>query len=99
MPRGSNIWIKALRPVIVGIAMVGLTACLGQTRDPELVSGSETKVVIVADLDTSPKPLATSHCAQYGKRPLLRDTVPATGNLVYGWATGTKVFIYTFDCG
>ena len=98
MARGSNIWIEALRPVTVGIAMAGLTACLGQTKDPELISGSEAQIVIAADLDTSPKPLAKSHCAQYGKRPLLRDTVQATGNFLRGWATGTKVFIYTFDC-
>ena len=94
----SSIWIKALGAVIAGTAVAGLTACLGQTKDPELISGSEAQVVIVTDLDTSPKPLANSHCAQYGKRPMLHDTVPATGNFLRGWATGTKVFIYTFDC-
>ncbi len=98
MSRNSSIWIKALGPVVAGTAVAGLTACLGQTKDPELISGSDTQVVIVADLDNSPKPLAVSHCAQHSKRSRLRDTVPASGNFLLGWATGSKVFIYTFDC-
>ena len=97
MPCSSS-WIKALGAVIAGTAVVGLTACLGQTQDPELISGSEAQVVIAADLDTSPRPLAKTYCAQYGKKPMLRDTVPVKGNFLRGWATGTKVFIYTFEC-
>ena len=98
MPHSSSVWIKSLGPAIAAIVLVGLTACLGQTKAPELISGSETQAVIVADLDNSPKPLANSHCAQHGKRPTLRETVPAADNFLRGWATGTKVFIYTFDC-
>ena len=98
MPLNSSIWIKTLRTAAVGAAMAGLTACAGQTKDPELIRGSEVQVVIVADLDNSPKPLANSYCAQFGKRPSLRDTTPAKGNFLNGWATGTKVFIFTFDC-
>jgi len=98
MPLGSSIWIKALRIAGAAAAVASLTACLGQTKDPELISGSEVQVVIVADLDNSPKPLANSYCAQYGKRPSLRDATPAKGNFLNGWATGTKVFIYTFAC-
>ena len=97
MPRSNRVWTRALGPPIAA-ALAGLTACLGQSKAPELISGSEAQVVIVADLHSSPKPLAKSHCAQYGKSPMLRDTVPAAGNLLRGWAIGTKVFIYTFDC-
>ena len=96
MPHRSRFYTKSLGPTIAALA--GLTACLGPTKAPELVTGSQTQVVILADLDSSPKPLAESHCAQYGKRPLLSDTAPAAGNLLRGWATGTKVFIYTFEC-
>ncbi len=98
MPRSSRVWTPPLGPAIAAIALAGLTACLGQTKAPELITGSPTRVVIVADLDNSPKPLAKSHCARHGRRPMLHDTVPATGNLLRGWATGTKVFIFTFDC-
>ena len=93
-----NIWTMASGLAIAATALAGLTACLGQTKAPELISGSKTQVVIAAELDTSPKSLASSHCAQHGKRPSLRDTAPAQGNFLRGWATGTKVFIYTFDC-
>jgi hypothetical protein len=97
MPRSSSVWTKALGPAIAATA--ALAACSGMmTKAPELISGSEAQVVIVADLHSSPRPLAKSHCAQYGKRPMLRDTAPAAGNLLRGWAIGTKVFIYTFDC-
>ncbi len=96
MPLRSSVWIKVLAAIA---ALVGLTACVAlTTKPPELISGSETQVVIVADLHSSPRPLAKSHCAQYGKRPTLHDTSPAAGNLLRGWAIGTKVFIYTFDC-
>ncbi len=99
MPRDNNLWIKALGLATAAAAVASLTACATMmTKPPELISGSETQVVIVADLNTSPRPLAESHCAQHGKRPLLRDTVPARGNFLRGWATGTKVFIHTFDC-
>ena len=98
MPRSSRVWTPALGPAIAATALAGLTACLGQTQAPELITGNPARVVIAADLDSSPKPLAKSHCARHGRRPMLRDTVPATGNLLRGWATGTKVFIYAFDC-
>ncbi len=99
MPRRNSVWTRALGPAIAATALAGLTACSGlMTKAPELLSGSPARVVIVADLHSSPKPLAKRHCARHGKRPLLRDAVPATGNLLRGWATGTKVFIYTFDC-
>ncbi len=96
MPRSTSVCTKVLA-ALAGLA--GLAACTALiTQAPELISGSETEVVIVADLHTSPRPLAKSHCALYGKRPMLHDTAPAAGNLLRGWAVGTKVFIYTFDC-
>ena len=97
MPRSHSVSTQAFAAVLV--ILIGLTACSSMmTKAPELISGSEAQVVIVADLHNSPRPLATSHCTQYGKRPVLHDTAPATGNLIRGWALGTKVFIYTFDC-
>ncbi len=99
MPRRNCVWIKALAAIAALAAPVALTACASlMAKPPELLSGSEAQVVILADLHSSPKPLAKSHCAQHGRRPVLRDTVPAAGNLLRGWAVGTKVFIYTFDC-
>ena len=98
MPLSSSVWARALGPAIAATALAGLTACLGQTKAPELITGSAAQVVIVADLDSSPKPLAESHCARHGRRPMLRDSVPAAGNLLRGWAIGTKVFVFTFDC-
>ncbi len=98
MPRSSSVWTRALGPAIAATALAGLNACLGQSKAPELITGSPAQVVIVAGLESSPKPLAKSHCARHGRRPMLRDTVPASGNLLRGWATGTKVFTYTFDC-
>ncbi len=95
MPHSSSVWTRALGTLM---AATVLTACLGQTKAPELISGSETRVVIVADLDSSPNPLAKSHCAQFGKRPRLNDTSPAADNHLSGWATGTKIFSYTFEC-
>jgi hypothetical protein len=81
-----------------GVIGVGLTACAARPEEPKIVSGSDSQVSIVADLHTSPKPLARAYCAKYQKRAVIRDTVSAAGNLVRGWAQGTKVFVYTFDC-
>ena len=96
MPHSSRFLTKALGPAIAILA--GLAACLGQAKAPEIITGSEVRVVILADLDSSPNPLAKTHCAQFGKRPRLSDTFPAADNHLSGWATGTKVFSYTFEC-
>ncbi len=96
MPHSSRFLTKTLGPAIAILA--GLTACLGQAKAPEIITGSESRVVIVADLDSSPNPLAKSHSAQFGKRPRLSDTTPGSDNHLSGWATGTKVFSYTFEC-
>ncbi len=103
MPGSNSVWTKSSGPAIAATAalagLAGLAACTPLiTKETELISGSEAQVVIIADLHNSPRPLAKSHCAQYGKVPLIHDTVPAVGNLLRGWATGTKVFVYTFDC-
>ncbi len=82
----------------VGAIAVGLTACADRPEAPEIVSGSDSQVSILADLHASPRPFAEAYCAQYQKQAVLRDTESASGNLVRGWATGTKVFLYTFDC-
>ena len=81
-----------------GAMAAGLTACADRPEAPEIVSGSDSQVSILADLHASPRPFAEAYCAQYQKRAVLRDTESASGNLVRGWATGTKVFLYTFDC-
>lgn len=76
-----------------------LAACTaGQEPPPRILSGNETQVTIVAGLDSSPRPLAKAHCQLYGRRPVVRDAVPLGDNLVQGWATGRKGFVYTFDC-
>ncbi len=81
-----------------GAIAAGLSACTDRPEAPEIVSGSDSQVSIRADLHARPRPLAQAYCAQYQKRAVLRDTDSARGNLVRGWATGTKVFVYTFDC-
>ncbi len=81
-----------------GAIAAGLTACADRTEAMEIVSGSNSQVSILADLHASPRPLAKVYCAQYQKRAVLRDSESASGNLIRGWATGTKVFLYTFDC-
>ena len=84
--------------VVAAIGVAGLTACITQGQPPKILSATEAQVTIAADLDSSPKPLAQSHCGKYQKRPVLHDATSAGDNLIGGWATGTKVFIYTFDC-
>lgn len=87
-----------IRLVAVSIVLAGLTACGLQGQPPKILSATEAQVIIAADLDSSPKPLARGHCGLYQKRPVLNDATPAADNLIMGWATGVKVFIYTFDC-
>jgi hypothetical protein len=81
-----------------GAIAAGLTACSDGPQAPEIVSGSVSQVSILTDLHASPRPLAKAYCAQYQKQAVLRDSESMSGNLIRGWATGTKVFLYTFDC-
>ncbi len=57
-----------------GAIAAGLTACANQSQTPEIVSGSDSQVSILADLHASPRPFAEAYCAQYQKRAVLRDT-------------------------
>ncbi len=84
--------------VAAGAMAAGLTACADRPEAPKIVSGSDGQVSVLADLHASPRPLAEAYCAKNQKRAVLRDTESAPGNLIRGWATGTKVFLYTFDC-
>lgn len=88
--------LRALGPAI----MPGLLAACAAGGDPppRILSGDETRVVIVAGLESSPRKLAEAHCELYGRRPAVRDTVPLGDNQIRGWATGRKGFVYTFDC-
>ena len=88
-------WVVCLA---AAVSVAVLAACANQPPPPEIVSESQGQVSILADLHASPRPLAKAYCAQTGKRPILRDTAPAGDNLIRGWATGTKVFVFTFDC-
>ncbi len=81
-----------------GAIAAGLTACANQPEAPKIVSKSDSQISILADLHTNPRPLAEAYCAQYQKQAVLRNSESAPGNLLRGWATGTKVFLYTFDC-
>ncbi len=82
----------------VGAIAAGLTACAGRPEAPKIVTESPSHVTIVADLRTNPGPLARMHCAKYQKRSVPLDAEPAAGNLLRGWAVGTKVFVYTYEC-
>ena len=84
--------------IVLGAIAAGLTACAIPPDPPKIVSKSDSQVSILADLHTNPRPLAEAYCAQYQKRAVLRNNDPAPGNLLRGWATGTKVFLYAFDC-
>jgi len=94
-------WGRAgLRATVTAAALGLLTACSAWQGDPppRILSGNEAQVTIVAGLDSSPRPLAKAHCGLYGRRPVVRDAEPLSDNLVQGWATGRKAFVYTFDC-
>ncbi len=84
--------------IVLGAIAAGLTACAIRPDPPKIVSSSDSQISILADLHTNPRPLAEAYCAQYQKQAVLRNSDPAPNNLLRGWATGTKVFLYAFDC-
>lgn len=90
-------WI--LGALAAAVAPGLLAACAGGgDPPPRILSGDESRVEIVAGLESSPRKLAEAHCELYGRRAVVRDTVPLGDNQIRGWATGRKGFIYTFDC-
>jgi hypothetical protein len=90
----------AVRAAAVGGLLAMLAACAAMQGDPppRVLAGNETQVKIVAGLDSSPRALAQAHCSRYGRQAVVHDAVPVSDNLVQGWATGRKAFVYTFDC-
>jgi len=90
----------AARAAAAGGLLAMLTACAAMQGDPppRVLAGNEAQVKIVAGLDSSPRALAQAHCSRYGRQAVVHDAVPLSDNLVQGWATGRKAFVYTFDC-
>jgi hypothetical protein len=60
--------------------------------DAEIVSGNENEVSVKAGKNANPGPIATSHCAKFGKSAALRVVQPLPDQSVAGLA------IYQFAC-
>jgi hypothetical protein len=83
--------------LVAAVIAAGFPACAKEEK-PKFVRGTPYEVSVEAGLDTSPRSIASAHCARFEKKAVLRDVVPDEDNAVMGWTTGSATFIYYFDC-
>ncbi len=79
---------------------IGLTACVKTEEEEEhveVMSATENSVKLLAGVLARPLPLARAHCAQFGKQAFFRDSEPA-GDQFEVLTTGSRPYIYTYDC-
>lgn len=93
--------VKLLRGVVsAAVVAATATACAKTAAEEskvEIIRGSETEVSILAGVRGSPTPLAKAHCGQFQKQAVLRDVEPS-GSQLEAWSTGSRGYIYDFDC-
>ena len=79
---------------------IGLAACVKTEKEEEhmeVTSATEHNVKILAGVLAHPLPLARAHCAQFNKQAFFHDSEPA-GDQFEVLTTGSRPYIYTYDC-
>jgi hypothetical protein len=59
--------------VITGLSALGLSQCTPPGYAADIISGDQQQVSIKAGSYANPGPMASQHCAKFGKSPVLQD--------------------------
>ena len=87
-----------------GLALLGLAVlsagCVKSEEDEtmvEFLEGNSREVTFLVGVKADPKYEAKSYCAVYGKTAVFRDVEPA-GTVWESYTTGSRPYLYYFDC-
>ncbi len=93
--------LRSLSGAVLLLALAGLlTGCPKTDEDEmrvEIIDGDEEEVSLLVGVAANPKEEAADFCGLYGKQAVFRDLEPA-GTLFEAYATGSRYYVYYFDC-
>jgi hypothetical protein len=88
-----------LAAVLLAAAAI-LSGCIKTDADEamvEFLEGNANEATFLVGVNADPKKHAKAHCALYGRVAVLRD-VDTTGDAWEAYTTGSRPYIYYFDC-
>jgi hypothetical protein len=97
MRRGVGTFTTCLLAVSLAISLAACVKTEKEEEHVEVLSATENSVKLLAGVLAHPLPLAKAHCAQFGKQAFFHDSEPA-GDQFEVLMTGSRPYIYTYDC-
>jgi hypothetical protein len=97
MKRFAN-WFGAAGLVLASLA--ALPGCVKTAEDEsrvEFLEGNANEVTFIVGVNGDAKDEAREHCALYGKQAFIRD-VETAGTVWESYSTGSRPYLYHFDC-
>ncbi len=88
------------RSLVLLAAVAILSGCIKTDADEamvEFLEGNANEATFLVGVNADPKRHAKAHCALYGRVAVLRD-VDTTGDAWEAYTTGSRPYIYYFDC-
>ncbi len=77
-----------------------LAGCVKSDEDEamvEFLEGNANEATFLVGVNANPKREAKAHCLLYGKVAVFRDVEPA-GTVWESYTTGSRPYLYYFDC-
>jgi hypothetical protein len=91
-------WLGAIGLILAAAAI--LAGCIKTDEDEamvEFLEGNANEATFLVGVNADPKRHAKAHCALYGRVAVLRD-VDTAGSAWEAYTTGSRPYIYYFDC-
>ena len=82
------------------LALAGMTGCVKSAEEEamvEFLEGNSNEATFLVGVNADPKRQARAHCQLYGKTAVFRDVEPA-GTVWESYTTGSRPYLYYFDC-
>ncbi len=97
MQRGVRPFTTCLLTASLAISLAACVKTEKEEEHMEVTSATEHNVKILAGVLAHPLPLARAHCAQFQKQAFFHDSEPV-GDQFEVLTTGSRPYIYTYDC-
>lgn len=82
------------------LTLAALAGCVKTSEEEtmvEFLEGNANRALFLVGVKGDPKNAARAHCNLYGKQAIFRDVEPA-GTVWESYTTGSRPYLYTFDC-
>ena len=81
----------------VSLAAAGCAKSTAEETMVEFVEGNANQATFLVGVKADPKVAAKAHCGLYGRVAVLRD-VETAGTVWESYTTGSRPYLYHFDC-